>query len=1769
MAHKCALLQRIAEGNPDPDRIGAFGVGFYSLFSISEEPIVLSGPELMGFFWNGDSLFTRRAKSETVDNSPSGVPWTTFHMPLREPAPFSDSFLDLSRFLATSLTFTANVRHLSLYFDDKPLCRLKKVIEPSKVLPMPSHLNATSPGRMLRIQKMDSTAMRLEVEAMKLVLDLAQKPKSSVVDLASAFTKTSGGGFAGMLQSAFGRKEPKTVPTPKTPSTPSETTADKTAHALTTISSSVHVRIATAAANVSVDRAFEREIERSTKKPPPKVTRLQVIAQNKDEADASQAKSSGVGVMEIFKGIMPTLDTQGHVFIGFKTSQTTAFAGHLAARFIPTVERESIDFIDKYCAQWNNELLAMGGYVTRAVYESEMADIGTLWNEKVGTSRPKEDNETVKWLLDRALHIMQFFTFRTSTPSPRVHAALQAAFFNCARQATLTLASTRGVKHSALVRFPNAVLADFIKDLAVIPASHVEAAGEFITQVKSRGLVREITMDDVFAELAARPLTVPEMIACLKWWISASNHPSYDPSLRRQLLDNALLEVTGKDEASPASIQQLATVSTFLNPQRVPTDVPLPASCLAYEVSKDIPAADMHRVFGWSELTVATWVSHVASLSRQKDASVETSLQMSPIFAEKVLGILARSWGSLSVQQQSAIIDTLKEMQCIPTRKGIQKPSDAYFPNVSLFEDLPIIELPSVQVKGNIEKVAAALGVRRHVELQMIFSRLIGSGDWDITQLVTYLAANKCTLSSLEIERLTKTAMFPKAGETGSLGKDGKPKIPRYRASQLYEPVDALKALGLPLMDWPGKIWRSSSEEAKFVFELGLRRHPPVDELLSLASSANTNEDIRSKALSYILERHSSVYKNTYSLKTASQFAFVPCVIGGKRMLKSPSDVFTNKDAAVMGFPIVSDELSSMDVAKFGLRSNPNSAQILSKVVNEPTQDIGQAQRIFEYLSSVPDLTPSDYKMLYTAAFIPVKKTRKSLTDLNSSGKVTSADTDTAVTLARPSESYFGDKSANSQLKEVLNDIFIFIDFGDRAAVFLRNCGVSKEPSIAEIATQLVRTPQRFYQIAGVDAYLGLLRQIASNWQQMSYNLRNEMKRSAFVLASKRLNASTKQDKASAPKNLMDDDLDEEDDADEQGVLVHDLKRPNEVVVVDDATSHMLFASVIFCAPHEDVIEAMVAELGARKLSTLVDERYEAAGRVVSDTPRCQEVNSLVLERTPLYIFEKRQTNKSEIRRDADWLKSHLQVVEVDGRGLRLTRHLRLGSLDVSNEQRCSAMASLSSSGKLLLYIAGNMDIDWFEVAFALSKHLLSRQKLPEVLLYMTLLSTSLRNLKRRGFHVDKILTQRKAEREAIERHQREERARTELEAARRPSEGQFKQWTKDVLAVFPDADPAYVEQQLRDAKTDHVVNATNKLLERPYPKTPKAKPATGLMSSDLNNGGARAIEVASKHDVTHGSEQQGLGSSKSSLAQTNGGSGLFSTWRNRLKSGQSSSSTAEPPVPGGWQPGQTKYPLDPNGGMAGPNPNGLQYAESITDSVAAGQQNKQATARNPNAGVTPTPAIRSQVLSAIQASQGGAGGAGAHIQSQASQTQVKEAQSTYCDATGMAHSLRLAGQIAGMDIYVSPELDPSTTLSNNGQGMQRYIDDIIRPLIKVFDLDPQSLHVFVDVSGPSIAFNRGGQLFLNFRYHLVWFDEEVRQHDRTNALISTYHSLAHEIAHNLVAQHDSEHEFWFSSICEHFFVRFAALITHTQEEDAQRRSAAAAPSSARFIEAS
>ena len=57
-----------------------------------------------------------------------------------------------------------------------------------------------------------------------------------------------------------------------------------------------------------------------------------------------------------------------------------------------------------------------------------------------------------------------------------------------------------------------------------------------------------------------------------------------------------------------------------------------------------------------------------------------------------------------------------------------------------------------------------------------------------------------------------------------------------------------------------------------------------------------------------------------------------------------------------------------------------------------------------------------------------------------------------AIMLMAPEEVYFAD-GANAVKRAHLSELFVFVDFGDRARIFLQNCGVAEEPSPEKVST--------------------------------------------------------------------------------------------------------------------------------------------------------------------------------------------------------------------------------------------------------------------------------------------------------------------------------------------------------------------------------------------------------------------------------------------------------------------------------------------------------------------------------------------------------------------------------------------------------------------------------------------------------------------------------------------------------------------------------------------
>lgn len=475
---------------------------------------------------------------------------------------------------------------------------------------------------------------------------------------------------------------------------------------------------------VNVSQAFARELERATKKPAPDRMPASIVysrGTDDDEAKDLNGKPFKKDVAGVFDGLCPKLDSDmsAKVFIGQPTGQTTGIGGHVASRFIPTVERESIDLVNKHVSHWNRQLLWVAGYLCRLIYELEMQGIADEW---VKTS--KTDDLGLSRLTARALHVIKFFNFRPTTPSTVVGQEMEASFYGCSKNNQLfPILSEQGVQPVKDVRMPQASISKFLPELPVISSAVLDQAIRLTGRLHAQRLLVDISYDDVVKQLGKRPLTQEEAVDCLKWWEDMASIEGFNLSLRNRLLDAAIvLRDDGK-------ILPLSMVQTFIRPHSgtISPDMPIPQHTIPYSITKNLRANSINRIFGWTELNLLQYISFLTNSPMSKPATdPSTDIRSSPEFSEKVLTMLGRSWPNLPSNIQSAIILELKDVECIPTKMGMKKTRETYFEGNLLFDDLPIIALPKgTALRGSMEKMLLAIGVRKTVDLQLVFSRYV------------------------------------------------------------------------------------------------------------------------------------------------------------------------------------------------------------------------------------------------------------------------------------------------------------------------------------------------------------------------------------------------------------------------------------------------------------------------------------------------------------------------------------------------------------------------------------------------------------------------------------------------------------------------------------------------------------------------------------------------------------------------------------------------------------------------------------------------------------------------------------------------------------------------------------------------------------------------------------------------------------------------------------------------------------------------------------
>lgn len=142
--------------------------------------------------------------------------------------------------------------------------------------------------------------------------------------------------------------------------------------------------------------------------------------------------------------------------------------------------------------------------------------------------------------------------------------------------------------------------------------------------------------------------------------------------------------------------------------------------------------------------------------------------------------------------------------------------------------------------------------------------------------------------------------------------------------------------------------------------------------------------------------------------------------------------------------------------------------------------------------------------------------------------------------------------------------------------------------------------------------------------------------------------------------------------------------------------------------------------------------------------------------------------------------------------------------------------------------------------------------------------------------------------------------------------------------------------------------------------------------------------------------------------------------------------------------------------------------------------------------------------------------------------TQTIKEETSYCDSTPSQNITFLAEASNGMRMFVSKTLSiPSTDFISENISALNTFANLLYEIADIYNVTRKAVHIFYDESGGTIAFNSSGSIFCNFRFFVQLHARKLSGEGKVEAASYWWIVVAHELAHNLVKAHSSEHSFY------------------------------------------
>lgn len=169
----------------------------------------------------------------------------------------------------------------------------------------------------------------------------------------------------------------------------------------------------------------------------------------------------------------------------------------------------------------------------------------------------------------------------------------------------------------------------------------------------------------------------------------------------------------------------------------------------------------------------------------------------------------------------------------------------------------------------------------------------------------------------------------------------------------------------------------------------------------------------------------------------------------------------------------------------------------------------------------------------------------------------------------------------------------------------------------------------------------------------------------------------------------------------------------------------------------------------------------------------------------------------------------------------------------------------------------------------------------------------------------------------------------------------------------------------------------------------------------------------------------------------------------------------------------------------------------------------------------------------------------------------------SYCDGRP-GQDISYVAETSNVRIFIS------NTVAANGMTATKFMGAnasalslfavILLGCADIYALNRNTVHIFYDDAGSTIAFNQNKALFFNYRYFENLHLPLVQHGNNKDAMVYWCVVMAHELSHNLVSDHSAQHSYYTEAMVIQYFGRIAAKVAGQQASSSSGTGAPALP---------